>query len=110
MKVMSKLLSILVLGLLFKGCTKETKQEQVYENCNNAVLSIKNLTGDTVHYSWGANYFDKVVLPGATASYSCGPIHNNANNTGSYWVGFNSAERGSADYLVTKCNKNYDLH
>ena len=97
---MKKIL-IILFAFALSACGKD-------KNCENGHLSIVNLTGDTVFYSWGSSWYSDTLLPFATVIRDVGKIENTLTSQSSYTEFFNS-DHGDYAIDVTSCNQKFEL-
>jgi hypothetical protein len=73
---MHKIILLLTLSILTGACNKLKQKTctQPEQHCEQAEVCLSNFTQDTIHYSWGSNILDSILLPGETDCMQAGKV------------------------------------
>ena len=85
---------IVVLFALFCGCEKI--------ECDDAQACVVNIGTDTIHYSWGSNFYSDTLLPGDDACYNAGRIKAKQKSAKLVNITFMS-DHGDINITVDEC-------
>lgn len=87
-------------------------------SCDSSILTVGNLTNDTIFYGWNTNMTPDTLLPGAVCIYNGSEVaidydrFGNAQNESTY-VMLISSTQGSwfikMDQCMKRCNFEYDV-
>ena len=92
---MKKTLLLIILATIV-SCKKN------YEHCSNAKITVKNIGGRNIAYSWNSNFLTDTLFPGQSTTKDAGNYNADPNNQSGSIVYF---QTNGATYAIkpTSC-------